>query len=356
MKERKSVKLRVDMYDDTKSKIIDTMDERDLVQYIWIRLIVLAGKVNLEGELFLSRNIPYTMETLAIEFNRDIERVKLSMKVLIDLEMIEFSEDKIYKVKNFAKHQNIKINKNTEIKNNVVKENDSSHKRDESKIKDRENLIGVDSKSSGYKSIDHIVRNKTAKIEDKSIMIANKEINEKNNDDNNINNYNKYNENSTRMDSEFVNKGNTENESFANSNKNNSNSNTISAERTQNNDTINASTDSTNNKDNNENIECIDNTRNADVIASNNICTNNNANMNISLENQKGSCESNVTNAKSSIPISVQKKNNKSKRKSRNKNDINEINLNDDDEEIVELCSGDVTLGKDEKVVMAFTM
>ncbi|NRY60558.1 phage replisome organizer N-terminal domain-containing protein [Clostridium beijerinckii] len=356
MKERKSVKLRVDMYDDTKSKIIDTMDERDLVQYIWIRLIVLAGKVNLEGELFLSRNIPYTMETLAIEFNRDIERVKLAMKVLIDLEMIEFTEDKIYKVKNFAKHQNIKINKNTEIKNNVVKENDSSHKRDESKIKDRENLIGVDSKSSGYKSIDHIVRNKTAKIEDKSIMIANKEINENNNDDNNINNYNKYNENSTRMDSEFVNKGNTENESFANSNKNNSNSNTISAERTRNNDTINASTDSTNNKDNNENIECIDNTRNADVIASNNICTNNNANMNISLETQKGSCESNVTNAKSSIPISVQKKNNKSKRKSRNKNDINEINLNDDDEEIVELCSGDVTLGKDEKVVMAFTM
>lgn len=50
MKERKFVKLRVDMYDDTKSKIIDTMNERDLIQYIWIRLIVLAGKVNLEGE------------------------------------------------------------------------------------------------------------------------------------------------------------------------------------------------------------------------------------------------------------------------------------------------------------------
>lgn len=99
MKERKSVKLRVDMYDDTKSKIIDTIDERDLIQYIWIRFIILAGKVNLEGELFLSRNIPYTMETLAIEFNRDIERVKLAMKVLIDLEMIEFTEDKIYKVK-----------------------------------------------------------------------------------------------------------------------------------------------------------------------------------------------------------------------------------------------------------------
>lgn len=164
MKERKSVKLRVDMYDDTKSKIIDTMNERDLIQYIWIRLIVLAGKVNLEGELFLSRNISYTMETLAIEFNRDIERVKLAMKVLMDLEMIEFTEDKIYKVKNFVKHQNIKINKSTEIKDNVVKENNSSHKRDESKIKDRENIIGVDSKVMAIKVLIRLLEIKLLRL------------------------------------------------------------------------------------------------------------------------------------------------------------------------------------------------
>lgn len=125
---------------------------------------------------------------------------------------------------------------------------------------------------------------------------------------------------------------------------------------TQNNDTINASIDSTNNKDNNKNIECIDDTRNADVIASNITFNNNDANMNINLETEKGSCESNVTNAQSSIPISLKKKNSKGRKKSNNKDGINEINLSDDDEEIVELCSGDVPLGKDEKVVMAFSM
>ena len=31
MKERKFVKLKVDMYDDTKFKIIDTMPKRDLI-------------------------------------------------------------------------------------------------------------------------------------------------------------------------------------------------------------------------------------------------------------------------------------------------------------------------------------
>lgn len=73
MRERKYVKARVDMYEDTKLKIIDRKPERDLINYIWTRVLILAGKVNKEGDLFMSKNIPYTIETLAIEFNRGID-------------------------------------------------------------------------------------------------------------------------------------------------------------------------------------------------------------------------------------------------------------------------------------------
>ena len=117
MKERKFVKLRIDMYEDTKFKIIDTKPERDLIHYIWTRLLTLAGKVNLAGELYLSKNIPYTIETLGIEFNRSAMEVKLALKILEDLEMVEFTADNVYKIKNFAKHQNIKV----EEKSNTVK-------------------------------------------------------------------------------------------------------------------------------------------------------------------------------------------------------------------------------------------
>ena len=116
MRERKVVKIRVDMYEDTKFKIIDMKPERDLIHYIWTRLVTLAGKVNLEGDLYLSKNLPYTIETLAIEFNRDIDQVKLALDVFIDLEMIELTEDKNYKVKNFAKHQNIKVKEKIKFK------------------------------------------------------------------------------------------------------------------------------------------------------------------------------------------------------------------------------------------------
>ncbi|MBN1040015.1 hypothetical protein DVW12_15030 [Clostridium botulinum] len=111
MSERKIVKLRVDMYNDTKFKIIDTMEDRDLIHYIWTRLLTLAGKVNLEGELYLSKSIPYTIETLALEFNRSAKKVALALKAFMDLEMVELTKDSVYRVRNFAKHQNIKSKK-----------------------------------------------------------------------------------------------------------------------------------------------------------------------------------------------------------------------------------------------------
>ncbi|WP_326512176.1 phage replisome organizer N-terminal domain-containing protein [Clostridium intestinale] len=125
MKERKYVKLRVDMYEDTKLKIIDMKPERDVIYYIWSRILLLAGKVNLEGELYLSKSIPYTMETFSIEFNRDITQIKLALDIFIELEMLELTLDNVYKVRNFAKHQNIKVkekeiskNKEFEVKDN----------------------------------------------------------------------------------------------------------------------------------------------------------------------------------------------------------------------------------------------
>ncbi|MBC2456104.1 phage replisome organizer N-terminal domain-containing protein [Clostridium beijerinckii] len=115
MRERKYVKFRVDMYDDTKSKMIDRRPERDLIHYVWTRVVTLAGKVNREGDLFMSKSIPYTIETLAIEFNRDIDQVKLALEVLMELEMVELSEHNVYRVKNFAKHQNIKVKEKVKI-------------------------------------------------------------------------------------------------------------------------------------------------------------------------------------------------------------------------------------------------
>ena len=150
MIERKYVKFRVDMYDGTKFKIIDRKPERDLIHYVWARFVALAGKVNLEGDLYMSRNIKYKVETLAIEFNREIEQIQLALDVLIELEMMELTKDKVYRVKNFTKHQNIKVKEKIKLKD------------DENKVKDKEVLIKEDLKNEINSNQDRESENKVS--------------------------------------------------------------------------------------------------------------------------------------------------------------------------------------------------
>lgn len=140
MRERRYVKFRIDMYEDTKFKIIDRMPKRDLIHYVWSRIVVLAGKVNQEGDLYLSRSIPYTVETLAIEFNREIDEIKAALDILMELEMIELAENKVYRVKNFAKHQNIKVKEKAENRKNEDEEKHTGDNIQKDEVQVGENL------------------------------------------------------------------------------------------------------------------------------------------------------------------------------------------------------------------------
>ena len=123
----------------------------------------------------MSKNIPYTIETLSIEFNRGIDQIKLALGVLIELEMIELTEDKIYRVKNFAKHQNIKVkekmkckDKEEDIKNKEIQVNenlkneihDNRYKQSENKLSKNEveNIKNpeIDNLEITYKNISKI--------------------------------------------------------------------------------------------------------------------------------------------------------------------------------------------------------
>ncbi|WP_242984791.1 phage replisome organizer N-terminal domain-containing protein [Clostridium beijerinckii] len=148
MRERKYVKFRVDMYEDTKFKIIDRMPKRDLIHYVWNRIVVLAGKVNQEGELYMSRNIPYTVETLSIEFNREISEVKAALDVLMNLEMIEIVDNNIYKVKNFVKHQNIKVKEKNEIVKKYSEIDHSKSSKIEATEEELKNINGIEIESN----------------------------------------------------------------------------------------------------------------------------------------------------------------------------------------------------------------
>jgi predicted phage replisome organizer len=170
MRERKYVKLRVDMYEDTKFKIIDMKPERDVIHYIWNRIVLLAGKVNLEGELYLSKSIPYTIETLAIEFNRDIAQIKLALDIFIELQMLELTEDNVYKVRNFAKHQNVKV-KEKEISKNIEAEVKNSNAAINEDLKVE--IVHVKNKLEDDKTVENRVES-SEKTKGENIEVNNK--------------------------------------------------------------------------------------------------------------------------------------------------------------------------------------
>ena len=100
-------KVGADTFNDPKIKIIEADENSDIIICIWFKSLCLARIVNDSGYLYINEETPYTLKTLSIEFNRPIEKVKASMKVLRKLQMIELTEDKFYRVKNWTKYQNV---------------------------------------------------------------------------------------------------------------------------------------------------------------------------------------------------------------------------------------------------------
>ena len=103
----KWIKLATSMPDDEKIKLIDAMLERDTIHYLWIRLLIQAGITNANGEIFLSDGIPCTPKMLSVIFARPIASIKLALKTLSKLGMIEIDEDHIIKIVNWNKYQSV---------------------------------------------------------------------------------------------------------------------------------------------------------------------------------------------------------------------------------------------------------
>lgn len=117
MADVKWIKLSVNMFDDEKIKLIETMPEADTLLVIWLKLLAQAGRTNASGYIYLSENIPYTDEMLSAVFHRPLSTIRLALKVFKDFGMVEIDEHSYLNIANWEKHQNIegmeKIRKQT---------------------------------------------------------------------------------------------------------------------------------------------------------------------------------------------------------------------------------------------------
>lgn len=151
MSEIKWIKIVVDIFDDEKILLIESLPEADSIIVIWFKLLCLAGKQNNSGVFVMNNQIPYTDKMLATIFRRKESTVKLALETFKNFGMIEIIDGAIT-IPNWGKHQNFdKIEKNNEYMRNYMREYRNKQKvlaesncKTNSKINSKTNVSGLE--------------------------------------------------------------------------------------------------------------------------------------------------------------------------------------------------------------------
>lgn len=142
MAEIRWIKLRIDMFDDEKIKIIQSMPEGDAILVIWIRIIALAGKCNAGGLILVEDEFPYTDEMLSVIFGKPLATVRLALQTFERFRMIESTEKGFY-ITNFDKHQNVEGLDKIREQNRIRKQRERAKKK----------ALGLEASPSGIPSL-----------------------------------------------------------------------------------------------------------------------------------------------------------------------------------------------------------
>lgn len=106
MAEVKWIKLSTGIFDNRKIKQIEKMPDGDAMIVIWLKLLILAGEVNDGGAVYFTRDIPYTDQLLATQFDRPLPTVQLALQTFTSFGMIEIV-DNVILVSNWERYQSV---------------------------------------------------------------------------------------------------------------------------------------------------------------------------------------------------------------------------------------------------------
>lgn len=101
----KWIKISTDMFDNLKIRQIEALPDGDAILVIWVHLLLLAGRVNDSGMIYLTREIPYTDQMLAIEMRKPIATVQMALDVFTKFGMVETTDDMLC-ISHWSKYQN----------------------------------------------------------------------------------------------------------------------------------------------------------------------------------------------------------------------------------------------------------
>lgn len=106
MADVKWIKLNTDMFNNSKIKYLRRVPGGNDIILIWIMLITKAGKCNSHGYIMLTENMPYDAEMLAVEFEMELNTVKVALRMFEKLNMIDIENETIV-ISGWSEHQSL---------------------------------------------------------------------------------------------------------------------------------------------------------------------------------------------------------------------------------------------------------
>lgn len=115
----KWIRIATDIFNNEKIRLIESMPEGDTIIVIWFKLLAIAGTVNDNGNVYFTKELPYTDQMLSTVFNRPLTTIQLAIETFTRFGMIEIVNDIIH-ISNWEKYQNIegleKIREQTRVR------------------------------------------------------------------------------------------------------------------------------------------------------------------------------------------------------------------------------------------------
>jgi len=128
MSEIKWIKIVTDMFANRKIKQIESLPDSDAILVIWLKLLCLAGNINDNGLIYFTKEIPYTDEMMASEFNKPVNTIRLALQTFEKFEMIEIINDVIC-ISNWEKYQQIEGMDKVREQNRIRKQRQRERQR-----------------------------------------------------------------------------------------------------------------------------------------------------------------------------------------------------------------------------------
>ena len=169
--EIKWIKVSTDLFANRKIRLIESMEDRDTIIVIWLKLMILAGEINDGGLIYITPESPYTSASLAVQMGREEGEIQKAPSIFEDYGMIEVDEHGIIGIPNWEVYQNLETMEKIREQNRARQRTwYNKHKKASNASNDVSQTLGItDANARDKKRIDKNRLDKKEESEGKTI-------------------------------------------------------------------------------------------------------------------------------------------------------------------------------------------